>query len=167
VEAVGRAWSADVEPGWRAHHAEAQNAKTELRRLEEQESLSPEDALKRAQLTETFAGPDAALARYRELVDTEKDAPARYAIGRLLLEQEDEEGLRWLDEAIERDTEAVLPACEIAYHFLRDRDREQEAARYRERAETQVEVLDAAMEERSGVSVDDELEPPDLAEGQL
>jgi len=167
VEAVGRAWTADVEPGWRAHYAEAQSAKAELRRLEEQESLSPEDALKRAQLTEAFSTPDAALARYRELVDTEQDAPARYAIGRFLLEQEDEEGLRWLDEAIELDPEAVLPACEIAYHFLRERGREQDAARYRERAERQVEVLDAAEDERSGVSVDDELEPPDLPEEEL
>jgi Zn-dependent protease with chaperone function len=167
VEAVDRAWSADVEPGWRAHHAEAQNAKAELRRLEEQESLAPEDALKRAQLTETFSSADAALARYRELLDTEKDAPARYAIGRLLLEQKDEEGLRWLDEAIGGDPDAVLPACHIAYHFLRERGREQEAARYRERAESQVEVLDAATEERSGVSVHDELEPPGLPEEQL
>jgi Zn-dependent protease with chaperone function len=167
VEAVDRAWSADVEPGWRAQHAEAQKARAELRRLEEQESLSPEDALKRAQLTEAFSGPDAALTRYRELVDTESDAPARYAIGRLLLEQDDEEGLRWLEAAIERDPEAVLPACEIAYRFLRERGREDEAARYRERAERQVEVLNEAAEERSGVSVDDELEPPDLPEEEL
>ncbi|HYZ78256.1 MAG TPA: M48 family metallopeptidase [Gaiellaceae bacterium] len=167
VEAVGRAWSADVEAGWRAEHAEAQKAKADLRRLEEQDSLPPEEALKRAQLTETFSGPHAALARYRELVDTESDAPARYAIGRLLLEQDDEEGLRWLDEAIERDPDAVLPACEIAYRFLRERGREEEAARYRERAERQVEVLDAAAEERWGVSVDDELEPPDLPEEVL
>jgi Zn-dependent protease with chaperone function/tetratricopeptide (TPR) repeat protein len=167
VEAVDRAWSADVEGGWRARHAEAQKAKAELRRLEEQDSLPPEDALKRAQLTETFSSSDAALARYRELVDTESDAPARYAIGRLLLEQGDEDGLRWLDEAIERDPDAVLPACGIAYDFLRERGREQEAARYRERAERQVDVLDAAAEERSGVSVDDELEPPDLPEEML
>ena len=61
----------------------------------------------------------------------------------------------------------MLPACEIAYHFLRERGREQDAARYRERAERQVEVLDAAEDERSGVSVDDELEPPDLPEEEL
>jgi Peptidase family M48 len=167
VEAVDRAWSADVEAGWRARHAEAQNDQAELRRLEERETLPPDEALKRAQLTEAFSGPDAALARYRELVDTENDAPARYAIGRLLLEQDDEEGLRWLDEAIERDPEAVLPACGIAYQFLRERGREQEAARYRERGERQLELLGAAAEERSGVSVDDELEPPDLPEEQL
>ena len=167
IEEVDRAWSDDVEAGWRAQHAEAQQAKAELRRLEEQESLAPEDALKRAQLTETFSGPDAALARYRELVDTESDAPARFAIGRLLLEQGDEEGLSWLDEAIERDPDGVLPACEIAYGFLRERGREDEAERYRERAERQVEVLNAAAEERFSVSVDDELEPPDLAEELL
>jgi hypothetical protein len=55
----------------------------------------------RAQLTERFRRGERALSRYRELVDSANDAPARFALGRLLVERDDERGLRWLDEAME------------------------------------------------------------------
>ncbi len=162
VAAVDRAWYDDVAPGWAEQHAEALRGKAELDQLDAKDTLSPEEAFQRAQLTETFRDPDQALARYRELVDTDNDSPARFAIGRLLLEREDDEGLRWLDEAMERDPDAVLLGCQIAYLYLRDHDRDEEAQAYHRRAEQHAEVLDRAVGERSEVSVEDELEPPDL-----
>lgn len=162
VAAVDAAWRDDVTQGWHEQHSEAQRERAELEGLEGRDELSAEDALRRAQLTEMFRGADEALARYRELVDTESDAPARYAVGRLLLEREDDEGLRWLDESMERDPEAVLPACQLAYVYLRDRDRDEEAERYRVRAEQQANVFEQAAGERSEVSIDDRLEPSGL-----
>jgi len=162
VAAVDHAWREDVTAQWQEHHSEAQSDKTELEQLEARGDLSPEDALRRAQLTEAFRNPDEALARYRELVDTENDAPARFAVGRLLLEREDDAGLRWLDEAMNRDPEAVLPGSQIAHAYLREHDREDEAEAYRTRAEEQTKVFEHAAGERSEVSVDDRLEPADL-----
>ena len=161
--AVDQSWRDDIAAAWAEQHSEAQRDKAELERLDAgADGLSAEQALRRAHLTEMFRGPDEALARYRELVDTENDAPARFAVGRLLLERGDDEGLRRLDEAIERDPEAVLPACQIAYGYLRDRDRDDEAERYRRRAEQQADVFEEAAGERSEVSVDDRLEPSNL-----
>lgn len=162
VAAVDRAWYDDMTPVWEQQHAEAQGAKAKLDLLETRDTLSPEETLERAQLTETFRDPDQALALYRELVDTDNDSPARFAIGRLLLEREDDEGLRWLDEAMERDPEAVLPACQIAYLYLSEHDRDEQAQAYHRRAEQQVDVLERATNERSEVSVEDTLEPPGL-----
>jgi tetratricopeptide (TPR) repeat protein len=162
IAAVDRAWRDDVTKGWSEQYSEAQRDKHQLEQLEARDDLSADDALRRAQLTEMFRGEDEALAHYRELVDTENDAFARFAIGRLLLDREDDEGLRWLDESIERDPEAVLPACQIAYGYLRDHGRDQEAERYRERAEQQANVFEQAAGERSEVSVDDRLEPSNL-----
>ena len=162
VAAVDHAWREDVMNQWHEHHSEAQRDKGELERLEARDDLSPEDALRRAHLTETFRSKDEALSRYRELVDTDNDAPARFAVGRLLLEREDDEGLQWLDEAMGRDPEAVLPACQLAYGYLRDHDRDDEAEKYRARAEQQAEVFQHAAGERSEVSVEDRLESPDL-----
>jgi Zn-dependent protease with chaperone function len=166
VVAVDRAWYDDVAPAWEHQHTEAQSSKAKLELLDTRDTLSPEEALERAQLTETFRDPDQALALYRELVDTENDSPARFAIGRLLLEREDDEGLRWLDEAMERDPDAVLPACQIAYLYLSEHDREEEAQAYHRRAEQQVDVLERATDERSEVSVEDNLEAPDF-DGEL
>jgi Zn-dependent protease with chaperone function len=166
VAAVDRAWRDDVIEGWSEQHSEAQRERHRLEQLEARDGLSAEDALQRAHLTEMFRGEDEALARFRELVDTENDAAARFSIGRLLLEHEDEEGLRWLDQSIERDPEAVLPACQIAYGYLLEHGREKEAERYRERAEQQASLFERAADERSMVSVDDRLEPLDLS-GEL
>jgi Zn-dependent protease with chaperone function len=162
VAAVDHAWHEDVREQWHEQHSEAQRGKSELERLEARSDLSPEDALRRAHLTEAFRSPDEALARYRELVDTENDVPARFAVGQLLLERGDDAGLRWLDEAMDRDPEAVLPGCQIAYAYLREHDREEQADAYRIRAEGQAKILEHAAGERSEVSVEDRLEPPDL-----
>lgn len=167
VTAVDRAWREDVGEGWRIRHTEAEKERHQLKQLEASGSLSANDLLTRAQLTERFRGEDEALGRYRELLDTENDAAARFSIGRLLLAREEEAGLRWLDESIERDPEAVLPACQVAYAYLREHGRDEEAERYRERAERQVNVLEEAADERASVSVDDRLEPSNFSAEQL
>lgn len=89
IAAVDRAWRDDVTKGWSEQYSEAQRDKHQLEQLEARDDLSADDALRRAQLTEMFRGEDEALAHYRELVDTENDAFARFAIGRLLLDRED------------------------------------------------------------------------------
>jgi hypothetical protein len=63
-----------------------------------------------------------------------------------------------------RDPEAVLPACQLAYAYLLDHDREEEAARYRARGEEHLEAVEKAAGERSSVSVDDRLEPAELSD---
>lgn len=63
---------------------------------------------------------------------------------------------------MERDPEAVLPACEVAYLYLREHDRNVEAEAYQRRAEQQAREFELAAEERSEVSVEDRLEPPGL-----
>ena len=70
VAAVDHAWREDVMPQWQEHHSEAQQEKRELERLDGVDDLSPDDALRRAHLTEVFRTEDEALTRYRELVDT-------------------------------------------------------------------------------------------------
>ena len=160
-------WLAEVAGHWASLHAEAQSDRAELERLDLQSSLAPHDALRRAQLTEDLRGKDDALERYRELLGGDNDAPARFAVGRLLLERGDDEGLRYLDEAMARDLHAVLPACEVAYHYLRTRDRDDDAEAYRARAEQAAEMLEAAARERSEVSVEDRLEPADLPDELL
>lgn len=162
VAAVDRAWHEQVTKEWHERHSEAVRDERELQRLEASEVLSLADELRRAQLTEIFRSQDDAFKRYRALLGSEQDVPARFAMGRLLLEREDDEGLRLLEDAMVRDPEAVLPACQVAYAYLLDHGREDEAERYRRRGEEQMGAFEQAAGERSGVSVDDRLEPADL-----
>jgi hypothetical protein len=103
-------WKKSVRLEWIEQHREAKNEKAELARLEQDSALSLEDLMQRALLTEKFRDADAALARNRELLDTEADAWARLTIGRLLLAQGDDEGLSWLDQAAERDWQTARRA---------------------------------------------------------
>jgi Zn-dependent protease with chaperone function len=167
VAELNRTWQKSVAAEWADQHREAQVAKDNLARLERADALSVEELLERAQLTETFRDTDAALALYRELVDTEEDAQARLAIGRLLLAREDDEGLRWLDQAAARDWQIVLLATALAYSYLHERGRDEEAEPYERRLEQQAELLEAAEKERSEVTLDDWLDRPDLPSEQL
>jgi tetratricopeptide (TPR) repeat protein len=162
VAEVNRAWRFNLAGDWQKQHSEAQRGKRELESLEAGDALSPDDDLRRAELTEMFRGKEAALARYRELLDTENDAGGRFSIGRLLLAEKDDEGLRWLDQAMDLDPDTVLGGCLIAYEYLSESGRDAEAGAYWSRIEQQAEVFQQAVAERSQVSVDDEFEPPDL-----
>ena len=78
-------WKKSVRLEWVEQHRQAENEKPELARLEHASTLPLEELVQRALLTEKFCDADAALARNRELLDTEADAYARLTIGRLLL----------------------------------------------------------------------------------
>jgi Zn-dependent protease with chaperone function len=167
VEAVDRHWTALIEQQWQQAHAEALTAKQRLAQLNGATQRTPDDELERAELTERFEGDDVALDLYRALLEGALDAPARFSIGRILLVRGDDAGLRWLDEAMDRDEEAVVPACELAIGYLKEQGRDAEAAGYFERGNQGVAVLEAAAEERAGVSLDDRLEAPDLPDELL
>jgi len=163
VAEVDRTWRSRVLADWREAHSEGQRLKRDFERLEASNELSPEDALRRAELTELFRSSQAALARYRELLGTDNEAAGRFATGRLLLEERNDEGLRWLDQAMELDPETVLSGCLIAYQYLDELGRDAEAQPYWSRVEQQSKLLEQAADERSRVSADDQLEPADLS----
>ena len=167
VAALDSEWRRDVTATWRGRHIEAEAEKAELSRLDERDELSAEEARRRAELTETYCGTEAGQARYAELIGTEDDAYARFAIGRLLLDREDDEGLRWLEEAAAADPEAVISACEVAIAYLHVHDREEEEQAYTNRMIEHSDRLEAADAERSVVSADDRLEPAGLSEDLL
>jgi Zn-dependent protease with chaperone function len=167
VADLDRNWQTSVEEEWAEQHRNAQDAKDNLARLERADALSVEELLERAELTEMFRDTDATLARYRELIDTEQDGQARLAIGRLLLAREDDEGLRWLDQAAESDWQTVLLAAAFACSYLHEHGRDEQAEPYERRLEQQVELLEAAEKERSEVTVDDWLDWPDLPSEQV
>lgn len=97
--------------------------------------LAPHEAWERARLTEEFEGGEAALPLYRDLVEGDlDDAGACFALGRLLLARREDSGLVHLDQAMDLDADAVVPACELACAFLADCGRLADAVPYRERA---------------------------------
>jgi Zn-dependent protease with chaperone function len=163
---LDREWRQAVLPAWREEHRRAQDAQAALGRLDERaasEELPEEDAWQRAELTAEFRGPDEAIPLLEGLLArSPEDARAHFALGGLLLDREDERGLDHLERAVSADPGAVLPACERAFVFLTEQGRDEEAERYRARAEEHLKTLADADEERQSVSLEDEFLPHGL-----
>jgi Zn-dependent protease with chaperone function len=166
VSQVDRGWREAVRPAWRERWAEAEKGRLRLRELDGRNgNLSLDELKERAGLTAQLESSEAALPFYEQVLASQPDdAPSRFAVGQILLDRGDEQGLAYLERAMEIDADAIFPACEVAYGFLHERGREEEAFRYRERAEQHFELLGKAQEERQDIAVDDELEPHDLPE---
>ncbi len=138
-----KTWTHRLDREWLKQHGDAWKQRFRYveqgrARLLQWKSTPPETrnaAWERATLVEDFDGPDAALPLYHAvLVLAPDDAPAHFAVGRLLLGQGEDAGLRYLDEAMRLDHEALLPGCELAFRYLSDAGRRDEARVYAERA---------------------------------
>ena len=104
-------------------------------------------------MTWDVRGDEEALPRFQAVLERDpRDAPANFAAGQILLARGEDEGLRHLDAAIEADDEAVLPACELAITYLEERNRPEEAERYRHAGSSRAEQLHLAEQERQGVT---------------
>jgi hypothetical protein len=122
----------------------------------------------RASLVEDFRDAGAALPLYQRLLEREPGhVSAHFAIGRLLLERGEEAGIGHLEEAMKRDTDAILPACRRAMHWFEARGREEEARAWRTRGETWARTLEESKAERDTLRKSDTFEPHGASEAVL
>jgi hypothetical protein len=125
--------------------------------------LTEEEGWNRARWTGELKGNEAAIALLQEFLAAHTDhAEANYSLGQILLEQEDEAGIAYLERAMAREPESVLPACQSIFGYLSRNGREAEAKAYRARAEQQWEQMAQARKERSSVTDRDRFEPHGL-----
>ncbi|HEX8361280.1 MAG TPA: M48 family metallopeptidase [Longimicrobium sp.] len=129
---LDRAWANEVRDQWRAVHQAQQRSLGHLAELEERrESLAPEEARGRAFGTANLHGAKAALPLFRELAEAQPaDVQVRFRFGQILLELDDEEGLRHLEAAMAEDTGLVHDGCAASYAFLHRAGRPRDAEAY-------------------------------------
>ncbi|HEX8101081.1 MAG TPA: M48 family metallopeptidase [Solirubrobacteraceae bacterium] len=157
------AWRESVQPAWEERHADAAEARSCYAALCETPPADFDERFELALLTYRFDGLEAALPLLRAAAQERPDsAPARYNLGCALLAEGDDAGLAHLDAAMERDPDAIIPACEAAIEFLLAHERKEEAERYLERGRERASLLEAAEKERGQVLPDDVLEVHDL-----
>ncbi len=83
-------------------------------------------------------------------------------VGRTLLEQGYESGVRHLEVAMQATPHAVLPACDSLFEFFWTRGRRSDAERFRKVAEEHAATLEAALVERTSPPKAGDLRPHDL-----
>nr|WP_199290221.1 M48 family metallopeptidase [Leptolyngbya sp. FACHB-36] len=164
-------WKQGVETTWRQRYAYLQETRAELQALNEKASrqaLTVDEAWERACRTLELEGDAAATPLIQAVVTLKPDhAAAHYTLGRILLEQNNPEGIAHVEAAIAQNVDWVLEGCQLIYGFLWQRGQVEEAKQYRDRAEHQYELLMKAQQERSDVSDRDLLKPHTLTEAEI
>ena len=160
------AWKEKASSAWRERNEYVREAQQKLRELEEKaqrQPLTAEETLNRALLTAELNGSEAAIPLLRNVLAAQPEDPsANFLLGRMLLEQTDATGISYIEAAMQREPESVLPGCELIYWYLIQQGQEEEAERYRQRAEQHYDLLELAQQERSGVSIRDQFQPHGL-----
>jgi Zn-dependent protease with chaperone function len=140
---LGIRWQRDVLADWRRQHEHARRARAERAVLQQRvDSLDVDERYRFADLTEDVGERTEAIALMRQLLaDAPGYQPAQFALGRMLLAEGDDAGLRELERAIDLDPESTIPACLMIVDFLSSRDRDEETAPYVERLQRHLETL--------------------------
>jgi Zn-dependent protease with chaperone function len=121
---LDREWREKIEPFWRVRYEEAQQQKAQLaelnRKFDSGVPLTSEERWKRADWTEDFVGEDAALPLFQELTeDTEYRVGANLSLGRILLQRDDPEGIRYLETARALDQRVALPVLSLLHDYYK------------------------------------------------
>ena len=156
-------WLAAVSGKWRERHEEVRAQRAELGTIEEKAAaggLSEDECWRRAKLTEDLTDATQALPLYDACLAAKPDDPAAmFAVGRLRLARDDESGFALLRRAGELDGDAIKPAAEIAYRYLMDRGRGDDAQPWQDAWTERENVEQAARAERAEFGIDDDYGP--------
>jgi len=153
-EALDRSWAESVTEEWQRKHEDMAAARARCQALSDKSAtvgLSIDELWEYACQMEALESDRAALPLLQQLLSKEPaHAAANLAMGRLLLAQNDQAGLQYLENALAADREMVIPACALASRFLERRGNHKESLRYRVKAQRQrQQLLDAETECRS------------------
>ncbi len=159
VHHLSQEWVGQVEKGWRERH---ECVRSSMERLEELEArhgqgdFTDEEAYELAKLSEEFRTRGEALDRYQAVLTlNDTHVSAQFALGRLLLDQDNEGGINQIERALELDPEATLEGCREVYRFLKRQGRTEEAERYKQRFDERADFEQRVEAERDELSLDD------------
>lgn len=145
-------WRRAVADHWSSLHAEAVRRAARLAELDALATtgmLTPEERWEHAVEVARARGSEEALPMLRDLVQEGGiGAEPRFALGQMLLERGDPEGLRHIEDAMELDRDCTPAGSELAIEFLERAGREPEAERFRERLRAYNMETEKAIEER-------------------
>lgn len=152
ADRLGRRWADTVQFNWRKEHDEHVALAQRLAALEArggEQPLNPAEVRERIQLTVQLHGATVAMPLMRDFVNAGQDDPGvHFMLGRELLGQDDDTGLRHLERAMDLDRGATAAACAAAAEYLNARGRSDEAEAFHRRGYAYVDAVERARAER-------------------
>lgn len=164
-------WDVKVEAEWEARYDNYQKQQKRLDELSgrpEGVELSAEELYEKAALIGELDSYSASVPTLRLLIERYPEfADGLYALGGVMLNENNEEGLKLLEEAAELDPKLKLGANELAFNYLRRNGRFEEAKPYAQTAEGLYDAFQKAEVERKAVYPSDRFEPHMLTDQEL
>lgn len=153
IDQVSEGWKEAHLASWRERYQELQAEKQRMQELEdkaEKGELSQQEAWERASFIRQNNGAEKALPIYQNMLSQFGDHPAvHYQAGRILLSQNNPDGVYHIEKAMELDEEAVLPGCELLYDYYMSQGLEQNAKEYASRYNSKTKIQQMDEYERS------------------
>jgi tetratricopeptide (TPR) repeat protein len=131
-------WQQDTAPKWRKRHTEITEAKAKLTLLEDAENaqLNDQEVWEKVLLLLEIDHDIEAMDTLEQILSREGEHPkAHLLMGRMLLDRNDDRGLKHLLLAIEQNLELADEAGRAGYVYLMRRGREKEAKRFWSKAQ--------------------------------
>jgi len=152
-------WRMAVRSAWRAGHEDAVRKAARLEELDRRAADGPVDAAlqwERCELTLQLRGEESVEPLLRDLLRAAPEHPfANLALGRLLLDRDDDGGLALVGLAMERHPACRKAAYELLIDYHERHGRREEAERQRRQAWSHGDQLAVADRERESVSSSD------------
>lgn len=166
-------WKNNIGSAWKERYEEIQTGRSQLAELnfkvEQNETLSIEEALTRARLTEDIAeDQDATITQLKTLYERASGhVEVCFALGSRLLNKKDPQGCGLMKEAMELDEEATRGACEWLRDYYHQIGEVNEAQHWHERLIARAELEYADQQERNTLHLTDKFLAHDLDAQQL
>ncbi len=172
AQALDTTWRFERTGLWRERHAVLRQQLDQLAKLNEQlasgATLPEADAWTHADFTEDHVGTAESLPLYQALFDSPKyGTAARFAVGRILVSQDDPAGLPLLEEAMRLDTDYVGPGLALQQAYYQRQGDRDAARQLTARQYQHADLADLIEAERQGCSPQDVLLPHGLTEDEL
>lgn len=159
VQRHDRLWIEQVSQGWQERHQfviEARDRLVELEQKLKSQSLTSDEVWERARLTAGTEGYEAATPMLRQVLDADPNhVSANYMFGEAMLEAGDAIGIKHIEAAMKQDVSAIPSGCGLVYSFLKARNEDEEAERYRQCIFDHYAEVDSANKERTNISKKD------------
>ncbi|NML65645.1 M48 family metalloprotease [Hymenobacter sp. RP-2-7] len=165
-------WASARTAPWGERHAVLREQRQQLTALQERlaagETLGPDDAWTHADLTEDHVGAAEALPLFRALVESEKyGATAKFSVARILVNQDETEGLALLNEVQTQRPDLAGVALSLQRAYYERRGDRQTARQLTTLQYQHADVEEEAQAERQTVAERDTLLAHGLASEEL
>jgi Zn-dependent protease with chaperone function len=157
-------WKASIIQRWRYEHAAAKESKEKAQKAE---TNNPDGDWKAVQLAASSSPPAQAKDILADFLSKHSDhAAANFALGRLLLQDDDDSAAACFEKAM-RSTDFLAPSLHLLLEYYREAGRDDEADPIRRRLEEYERDTAVARKERLKITRRDRFEKHDLTEEQL